>query len=115
MTVSTINGATTELRRLQESQNKSSALPYQPSGATLPEDVVNVPVPAAEGPNVAAATALSAQQNQAAAASTLTNDDIDFLESVRGNMAEQVQTQAKAALVAQTNKLPNNILALLAE
>lgn len=116
MTVSTINGAASELRRVQENQNKTERpLPLQPSGASLPEDVIQVPSAPAAQPDLAEAVAQSAAQNREAAASTLSEADLDFITASQPNPAEQVQIKAKEALVAQTSRLPNNILSLLAE
>lgn len=115
MTVSTVNNVNADLRRVQDNQNKPERpLPLQPSGASLPEDLISVSaVPAA--PNREAATAASAAQNREAAASVLTDADFDVAPAPQITPQERVQTQSKEALKAQTTRLPANILSLISE
>lgn len=117
MTVSTINNPTAELRRTQDNLNKQAAkpLPYQPSGATLPEDVLAASATALARPDQATAIALTEQQNRAAAASTLSEADLDQLEADRPVATEEVARDPQASIAAQTTKLPVKILDLLAE
>lgn len=57
----------------------------------------------------------TASQNQEAASSTLTEDDLLGASDSSNSQQTQLQAQAQQALAAQTSKLPNNILSLLAE
>lgn len=116
MTVSTINsGVSAELRRTQDSiKQQQKPLPYQPSGATLPEDVVpNAPV--ASRPAVADAVTLTAAQNRDAAQAVLTEADFDQFDAARQGARDTVANDPKASVAAQANNLPPKILDLLAE
>jgi hypothetical protein len=118
MTVSTINsGVSAELRRAQDNLNKQvKPLALQPSGASLPDDLVPEPVPAsASGPSLAEAVRETETQNAAAAASTLTDADIDQLIAERPAASEQVSQDPSASIAAQTRNLSPKMLELLAE
>jgi flagellin len=66
-----------------------------------------------QGLEYAFASIQTASVNQDAARAVLS--DTDFTSITTESQQAQVQAQATAALLAQTNKLPNNILALLTE
>jgi hypothetical protein len=114
MTVSTIGNAGDAIRRLQESQNKQADTRTNikaPGTASLPQDTVEISDSLL---NVASAAAASEVQNRDAAKSVLSDDEFD--KAVHGDSAqEKIQQQAVASAAAQTNKLPPNILSLLAE
>lgn len=67
----------------------------------------------AEALDIAASTVESALQNQDAARSTLNAADISTI--LPDNPEDQVKYQPSLSLLAQTNRLPNNILQLLSE
>lgn len=118
MTVSTINGVTTELRRTQDNINKQERpLPLQPSNASLPDDVVaGTALAAAQAAGAGADTAERvAAQNREAARSSLSDADIDAIVSEQGTPSQQVARTPEASVAAQTSKLPPKILDLLAE
>lgn len=66
-----------------------------------------------EGLDYAFASLESATLNQDAARAMLS--DSDFMQAATDSQQALVQAQATSALLAQTNKLPGNILALLSE
>ncbi len=66
-----------------------------------------------QGIDLAFGSLQTASQNQDAASSFLTDDDL--LSASTGSQQAQMLQQATAALQAQTSKLPGNILSLLAE
>ncbi|MBA4274370.1 MAG: hypothetical protein C0436_01820 [Alphaproteobacteria bacterium] len=67
----------------------------------------------AEALEIGAGAVDSAIQNQEAARSTLSEDD--FAAAASQNAQAQVQNEASLSLLAQTNRLPANILQLLSE
>ena len=68
-----------------------------------------------QGIDLALASLQTASQNQDAANSTLTDNDLLSTSNANSSPQAQLQAQSQQALVAQTSKLPNNILTLLAE
>lgn len=66
-----------------------------------------------EGLDFAFASIDTAAQNQEAARAVLS--DADFAEVASESVQAKVQAQATSALLAQTSRLPNNVLALLTE
>ncbi len=117
MTVSTVNtGVSAELRRNQDLSNKPARpLPLQPSGASLPEDVVASTAASAPRPDVATATRDTVAQNRVAAQSTLNDADLDQLFAERPVASAEVARSPKESIAAQANSLPPKILDLLAE
>ncbi len=120
MTVSTINGVQAELRRVQDNQNKAERpLPLQPSGASLPNDVLSDAIAsyaATDSGDLSAVIAQAAQQNQQAAQSTISDAEIEQLTADSANAArQQVEQNPKSSIAAQTNNLPRNLIDLLGE
>lgn len=117
MTVSTINtGVSAELRRTQDLTKKQPLpLPLQPSGASLPDDLVSTPVANVNRPDLATAIRNTQQQNLDAAQSTLSDADLDQLFAERPVATAEVARDPKASIAAQTGNLPQKILDLLSE
>lgn len=90
-------------------------LPFQPSSATLPEDVLSyVPAPS-ERPDIASASAQTEVQNRVAAQSTLRDADLDALLADKPSAREEIAREPEVSIAVQTGKLPPKILDLLAE
>jgi hypothetical protein len=118
MTVSTITNVAPEIRRALENQNKAATpTGRDASAATLPTDTVQLSADVAFKPallNLNEAIAESSAQNYVAAQSTLTDADFDVADATETAQA-RVQADAKASTLAQTNKLPPNLIQLLQE
>lgn len=123
MTVTSIGALAPEIKRALDQNQKtapaaSTPTPNTAGTATLPTDSL--------APSIAALTQgalidlspviLQVEaQNRDAAASVLSDADLQLLIQATVSPQEAVQNQAKQSIAAQTNKLPNSLLALLGE
>lgn len=120
MTVTTIPGVGLEVKRALDNQNKTAgnaaSATTAPAGGTasLPSDTVSLSAAPSVPLNLAQAQQATIAENQTAASSTLSNDDIDALNAGTSPQ-QQVLAQAKASIAAQTNRLPPSMLQLLVE
>ena len=109
MTISTIGTIGADLARIQEKQNREVS-----ERAAAQRAATEAPAKASDALTAVDETTarkLSEIENQNAAASVLTEADVDAQPSPQ----ERVQSQARESIAAQTNKLPPNILQLLNE
>lgn len=117
MTVSTITGLPADVKRALDNSNKPASQKNDEvksqGGAPLPKDTISAS--AAASLDLNEAIVATQAQNREAAKATLGDEDFEQVEQAGESAQEQVLAQSKAALNAQTNKLPPNILGLLAE
>ena len=117
MTVSTITGLPADVKRALDNNNKPANQTREETktqgGASLPKDTISASTPPALDLN--SAIVATGAQNREAAQATLSDADFEQLERIEDSPQAQVQAQAKASVAAQTNKMPANILQVLAE
>lgn len=107
MSISTVGNVGGDLARIQDKQNRDDSKRVSAKPDAAPASQAD----AASTIDVDAARRLTEAENLRAAESTLTDADVDNAPSPQ----EHVQTQAREALAAQTNKLPPQLLQLLNE
>lgn len=122
MTVNQIGALAPELKRASDAQSRAqnpTPAPAKTQGtASLPTDTLSSNLSAiatGELINLQPVILQVEAQNRDAAASSLSDADLQVLIQAKVSPQEALQNQAKQSIAAQTNKLPNNLLALLGE
>lgn len=117
MTVSTITGIPADVKRTLEQQNRTSTqvnTEQARAASTLPTDRIETLPSTAPIFDFQEAIQQTQVQNREAAASVLTDADLDAIEA-QESAAERVAAQPAKSVAAQTGKLPVDLLKLISE
>jgi hypothetical protein len=117
MTVSTITGLPADVKRTLEQQNRTTTQIQTEqirAASTLPTDRIETLPSAAPIFDFNEAVRRTQQQNAQAAASVLSDADIDAIQS-QETAPDRVAAQPNQSVAAQATKLPADLLALLNE
>lgn len=117
MTVSTITGIPADVKRTLEQQNRTSTqvnTEQAKAASTLPQDRIETQPSAAPIFDFQEAIKQTEVQNRDAAASVLTDADLEAIES-QASAPERVAAQPAKSVAAQTGKLPADLLKLISE
>lgn len=117
MTVSTITGIPADVKRTLEQQNRTTIqiqAEQSKAASTLPTDRIETLPSAAPIFDFNEAVVRTQQQNREAAASILSDADLDAIAS-QDSAPERVAAQPSKSVAAQATKLPADLLALLNE